>query len=142
MKQPAKMDRRIKCPKWYWIGVLVVVCALLGLVLLFNRERLNSYFISKSWSNFNSAEERKMSENVWLHRTSGRDVGITDRHGFGLVAGNIVKAGYDKSDPDLFIIAFSANRLFVVSLRSGEVKTLADPDGLIFRSLKDISGFI
>ncbi len=44
---------------------------------------------------FNSSKSLRLSEKIYLHRTSGKDFMITDEEGMGLIYGEVTRLGYE-----------------------------------------------
>lgn len=104
-------------------------------------------------SQFNTANKKEISNNVWLHRTSGSDVTITDKEGMGLVYGNVIRIRYE-SEKKSVIVAFKpfssdvgenasvgAVEMARIELATVKVVKIDDLDGSIFKSLEDIKTF-
>ncbi len=129
---------------WMRLASVVGVVAALGIV---SCDKVNL-------DDFNSPKRRDITKEVVLHRTSGKDVSLTDSEGVGLVYGNIKKIGFESEDRKALLVAFepfssdsfnkSAPTLLVarIDLVSGKSATIPDPDGTIAKSLESIDSFL
>jgi hypothetical protein len=107
-------------------------------------------------SNFNSAEKKKITSAVWLHRTSRDVVSVADKDGMALVYGNVRRVDYEKGGRDFLLVAYepvssatqSTNapttaevKVARIDLKSAQVVAVPDPDGTISKSLESVDAF-
>lgn len=102
---------------------------------------------------FNSPDQKQISSNVVLHRTSGSTVTLTDAEGVGLVYGNIKRIGYERGGKRYFFVVFEpfsnnsggertpSQEVAKIDLSTGQVTPTADVDGSIAKSLDSINSF-
>lgn len=96
--------------------VLLALVACAVSVYMFRSASLCDF--EKDW--FSDNTKRELFPNILLWRTSGRDVALTDREGWGLVPGNVV--GYRQSGRHnwLFAVVVESGNTNIVSLSTTE----------------------
>jgi len=89
----------------------------------------------------------KLSERVWLYRTSATVYSLCDGEGWGLLQGNVEKLGFEGAG-DAVVVAYrdfsnqGALVLARVDLATGGVTDVTDSNGVLMRSLRDVSSFM
>lgn len=99
-------------------------------------------------------DKKRITSDVWLHRTSAHVVSVTDKEGMGLVYGNIERIGYTNGRNVLRVVyqpfsaasqtnAANAGSLKVadIDLKTLTVSDVPDPNGDIAKSLGSIGSF-
>jgi hypothetical protein len=98
-------------------------------------------------AHFKASDEKQLSSNVVLHRTSRTMVTLTDGEGMGIVQGSVKRIGFAPGGKQYLLVAFepfskaSGLEIAKVELATGEFTIIPDPDDVIRKSLESIDSF-